>query len=62
VEAGVGRDGLGLITERQAALGEGRVELGQAGEVPVGDGLVGQRPQALGRLQLGRVGRQELQA
>ena len=53
MEAGVGLDDLGLIAERQAALGEGSVEFGQTGEAPVGEALVGQRPRALGRLQLG---------
>src|SRR3712207_8978678 len=38
---------------------DGGVELGEAGEVPVGDRLVHQRPKALGGLQLGAVGRQE---
>src|SRR3712207_7085786 len=41
---------------------DGGVELGEAGEMPVGDRLVHQRAKALGGLQLGAVGRQEHQA
>ena len=38
------------------------LEFGKGGEVPVGDGLVDQGPQTLGRLQLRAAGRQEHQA
>lgn len=45
----------------QAALGLCIFEVVDAGEVPVGQCGVGQRPEVLSRLQLGRVGRQEEQ-
>ena len=45
--------------ETTAALGDDGVELGERGEVPIDDGLVDQRPEALGGLQLRTVGRQE---
>ena len=53
-------DGGGV--EAAAALGDGGVELGERGEMPIDDRLIHQRPEALGGLQLGAVGRQEHQA
>ena len=44
MEVGVRPDGGGV--ETAAALGDGGVELGEAGEAPVGDRLVHQRPEA----------------
>ena len=48
--------------EAVAALGDDSFEVGEGGEVPVGDGLVDQGPQTLGRLQLRAGGRQEDEA
>ena len=50
-----------MALERDAALGLDLFEVGDAGEVAVGERGVGQRPEVLGRLQLGRVGWQEEQ-
>jgi hypothetical protein len=50
VELGVRPDGGGV--ETAAALGDGGVELGEAGEMPIDDRLIHQRPEALGGLQL----------
>ena len=52
----------GLRSEAAAALGDDGLEVGKGGEVPVGDRLVDQGPEMLGRLQLRAVGRQEHQA
>ncbi len=60
MEMGVRPDGIGIQTA--AAPGDGGVERVQRGEVPVGDRLVHQRPETLGRLPLRAVGRQEHQA
>ncbi len=51
-----------LVGEGGAAAVEGFGEILDGGEGLVGDGLVGERPQALGGLQLGRIGRQETEA
>src|ERR687894_3007451 len=48
--------------EPSAASGDGGLEVGERGEVPVDDGLVDQRPEVLGRLQLRTGGRQEDEA
>jgi hypothetical protein len=60
VEVGVWPDGCGL--EPPAALGDGGLEVGERGEVPIDDGLVDQRPEMLGGLEFRTVGRQEHQA
>ncbi len=57
MEVGVWLEDGGL--EPAAALCDGGFELGEGGEVAVGDGLVDQRSEMLGRLQLRAVGRQE---
>jgi hypothetical protein len=53
-------DGRGL--EPSAALGGDDLEVGERGEVPIGDGLVDQGPEVFGRLKLRPGGRQEHQA
>jgi hypothetical protein len=57
MEVGVRLDGLRI--EAAAALGDDGLEVGEGSEVPIGDGLVDQGPEMLGRLQLRAVGRQE---
>jgi len=56
-----GCDDLGHGGKGAAARAQGGVEGLERGEVLVGHRFVGQRPQAPGRLQLGRVGREKLQ-
>src|SRR5215207_8272680 len=60
VEVGVRLDGLRM--EAAAALGDDGLEVGKGGEVPVGDRLVDQGPEMLGRLRFRAVGRQEDEA
>ena len=50
---------VGTRLEGDAARGLGVLELVDRSEMAVGQGRVGQRPQVLGRLQLGRIRRQE---
>ena len=52
-EVGLGLDGLGHGGQGRAALAQGQVEILEGGEVFVRHGFIGQRPQPLGRLQLG---------
>src|SRR5262245_9657781 len=56
VEEGAGPDGLGLLHERQAALGDDLVQILDDLEVAVYERLVDEGPQMLGRLQLWTVG------
>src|SRR3712207_2487188 len=60
MEIGVRPDG-GRV-ESSAALGDDGFEVGEGGEVPIGDGLVDQGPEMLGRLQFRTIRRQEHQA
>ena len=48
-----------MLLEVPAALGLHRLQAGQILEASVRQGLVGERPEMLGRLQLGRVGGQD---
>src|SRR5919107_5232099 len=48
--------------ELATARGEGGAEVVQRGDMPIGDRLIHQRPEMLGRLEFGRVGRQEDEA
>ncbi len=50
MEGGVRPDAGGV--EALAALGDDGIEVGERGEMPVGDRLVHQRPEALGGLEL----------
>ena len=50
---------LGLLLEGETALCLDRLQGGEVSESRVGERLVGQRPEMLGRLQFGRVGRQD---
>jgi len=50
-----------IVDEDTATLGESFIEFLQSLEVLIDDGLVGQRPQAFGGLDLGRVRWQEHQ-
>jgi hypothetical protein len=52
----------GWAVSVRASGGERLVELVDSGEEPIGDGLFGERPEVLGRLQLGAVGRQKDEA
>lgn len=61
VEAGMGTDDLGLLAERAAADGDLVFQGGDIGDMAGGHAVVGEGPEALGRLQLRAVGRQEFQ-
>lgn len=54
----VGADEVVHLGEGHAAVPEGNIEVGEGGERAVDERLVGERPPALGGLQLGRVDRQ----
>lgn len=56
-----GANSLWLLLEDNTALRLGSLQVIQALEMPIGEGLVGQRPQPLAGLKFGRVGRQEEQ-
>jgi hypothetical protein len=58
MEAGAGLDGVAVGVEVEAAAGDDPVDLVQGREVPVDERLVEEGPEALGGLELGRVGRQ----
>ena len=58
MEVGVFTDGVGLVRELDAAFFDGMIEVLEGLEGAIGDGLVGERPEAFGGLQLGAVGRQ----
>ena len=60
-EEGVCFDLIGVVGEDTATLGKNLIEFLQGLEVLIDDGLVGQRPQAFGGLDLGRVRWQEHQ-
>ena len=62
MEAGLAADEFAIVAEGDAALGDGGVEVGEGVEVLVDDRLVHVDPEGFGRLQLGRVGRQEDEA
>ncbi len=53
MEVGVGLDDGWVVGENRASPIERVGELVEAGERLVGDGLVGERPQVLGRLESG---------
>ena len=57
-ETGLGLDGLGRRVKTLAALARAGLEVGQGLEVLVGDRLVDQRPEPLGRLELRAAERQ----
>ncbi len=59
VEAGGRADALRLVLQLDAAGELDILQVLDGGELPVDQAGVGQRPQMLGRLQLGRVRRQE---
>src|SRR3954468_20059082 len=48
--------------ELATARGDGGAEVVERGEMPIGDRLIHQRPEMLGRLEFGRVGWQEDEA
>ena len=56
MKAGVGGDEAMILGEVSTSPVEDGVEIVDAGEVAVGDRLVDQRPEVLGRLQFGRIG------
>ena len=58
MKAGSAPDEVRVGVEGEAAAGDCGVDLGEGGEVAVGERLVQGRPEALRRLELGRVGRQ----
>ena len=62
MEAGSAFDGVAFAGESCASFSNDVVEFLDRRDVLVDDWLVDQRPQSFGRLQLGRVGRQEDQA
>ena len=59
MEEGVSSDQFGGFAQIEASLGEAVGERMNIGEAAVGDGLVGERPEAFGGVQLRRVGRQK---
>ncbi len=59
MEEGPGAKPLGVVSQPAALVGDRGFDLIERLEMVVGDHLVGQRPQALGRLKFGRVRRQE---
>jgi hypothetical protein len=60
-EGGSGADEVRALLKRDAADSLGLLQVLDGGEVLVGEGGIGQRPEVLGRLQLGGIGRQEEQ-
>ena len=56
MEACCGLDAQGLVLQRGAALGEHGFQVVERGEGLVDQRLIGQWPEALGRLELGRIG------
>jgi hypothetical protein len=60
MEVGVRLEGSRI--ELATAFGEDGAEVVQRGDMPIGDRLIHQRPEMLGRLEFGRVGRQEDEA
>lgn len=58
MEVGVVADGVGLLRELEAAFFDSMIEVFERLEGAIGDGLVGEWPEAFGGLQLGAVGRQ----
>src|SRR4051812_26709737 len=60
MEVGVRLEGGGI--ELTTARGDGGAELVERGDVPIDDRLIHQRPEMLGGLEFGRVGRQEDEA
>ena len=62
VEACLSPDEIAVVAELDASFSDDGVELLECIEVLVDDGLVHMDPEGLGRLQLGRIGRRELQA
>src|SRR3954467_12347915 len=60
-EEGMCFDLIRVVSEDTAPLGKNLIELLQGLEVLIDDGLVGQRPQAFGGLDLWRIRRQEHQ-
>ncbi len=62
MEASGRADAVGLGLERGVVGQLGVFELLDAGEMPVDEHVVGQRPEMLGELELGRIGRIRRQA
>src|SRR3954452_14130595 len=60
MEVGVRSEDGGI--ELATALGDGGAEVVERGEMPIGDWLIHQRPEMLGRLEFGGIGWQEDQA
>src|SRR3954451_21694896 len=60
MEVGVRSEDGGI--ELATALGDGGAEFVERGEMPIGDRLIHQRPEMLGRLEFGVIGWQEDQA
>src|SRR3954452_14489403 len=60
MEVGVRSEDGGI--ELATALGDGGAEFVEQGEMPIGDRLIHQRPEMLGRLEFGGIGCQEDQA
>ena len=60
MEVGVRSEDGGI--ELATALGDGGAEVVERGEMPIGDRLIHQRPEMLGRLEFGGIGWQEDQA
>jgi hypothetical protein len=60
MEVGVRLEGSGI--ELTTARGDGGAEFVERGDVPIDDRLIHQRPEMLGGLEFGRVGRQEDEA
>jgi len=58
MEAGLSADEVAVVAEPDALVGDHGVEVGEGGEVLVGEGLVDVDPEGLGRLQLRGVGGQ----
>ncbi len=52
-------DAVGLLLEGKTALGLYLLERGEIGEADIGQWLIGERPEVLGRLQFGGVGGQD---
>lgn len=61
MEQGLAADAVRIVGQAAATLADHIVDLGEVGEAAVGDDLVDQRPEALGRLEFRGIGRQEFQ-
>ncbi len=61
MKVGKGTDDFWLVLQHDTALDLGSLEIVELAERLVGDALIGEWPQALTRLQFGRIGRQKEQ-